>query len=417
MGERDGYIYFLAINNGAAVGWGSRAWPEMGTTLNFPNGVAIAAGNPIGIGCDTNGVLHSTEDDLAVYAPNTFRKIVGVASGTNQLIALQDNGTVYAWPTRTGSRVIVNVPPDLNDVVAIASGATFGLALKGDGTVVQWGSKSEVPPSATNVVKIVAGGDTAIAIRSDGTIVKWGGTVLLPSDLSGVIDAATAGDVIAIIQKPGEHNHVQLTTSTLRDNVTMHVRAGRKFALEFSSDGLYWYSVMPPFIATSDTETREIDASIILPFRRLRQVGAKVTPYIVSGVISGFYFEDGGAGYEDPPAVRFLDSAGVGATATAKVSNGVVVGITLQNPGQNYSRQTVVQIDPPPPVPTSLQFAPSAFRIVGTLFPGVSYKLRRSADLVNWTPVADPITATNRSALDITIDADSAAFFNLQELP
>lgn len=56
---------------------------------------------------------------------------------------------------------------------------------------------------------------------------------------------------------------------------------------------------------------------------------------------------DGGAGYSQPPAVRLLGGGGSGAEAVATVSNGVVTWIEVFNPGNNYTSEPVVEIDPP----------------------------------------------------------------------
>jgi FtsP/CotA-like multicopper oxidase with cupredoxin domain len=65
-------------------------------------------------------------------------------------------------------------------------------------------------------------------------------------------------------------------------------------------------------------------------------------------VLTGFALQSGGSGYTTPTVV-LTGGAGTGATATARVSNGVVLGLVLTNPGTGYtSAPTVTLRDPSP---------------------------------------------------------------------
>lgn len=57
----------------------------------------------------------------------------------------------------------------------------------------------------------------------------------------------------------------------------------------------------------------------------------------------------GGNGYTTTPAVTFSGGGGTGASATATVSNGAVVSITMNNAGSGYTNAPKVAIAPPPP--------------------------------------------------------------------
>ena len=74
-----------------------------------------------------------------------------------------------------------------------------------------------------------------------------------------------------------------------------------------------------------------------------------VTGTPVSGVtLNGFSVTSGGSGYTTP-AVILTGGGGTGATATARVSNGVILGLVLTNPGTGYtSAPTVTFKDPSP---------------------------------------------------------------------
>jgi len=63
---------------------------------------------------------------------------------------------------------------------------------------------------------------------------------------------------------------------------------------------------------------------------------------------SNFVVQSGGSGYTTP-AVLLMGGGGSGATATSRVSNGVIIGIVLTNPGTGYtSAPDVVFRDPSP---------------------------------------------------------------------
>jgi FtsP/CotA-like multicopper oxidase with cupredoxin domain len=65
-------------------------------------------------------------------------------------------------------------------------------------------------------------------------------------------------------------------------------------------------------------------------------------------VLSGFTLQNGGTGYTTPH-VSLVGGGGTGATAAARVSNGVVTGITLTNAGTGYTTAPTVYIRDPSP--------------------------------------------------------------------
>jgi len=56
---------------------------------------------------------------------------------------------------------------------------------------------------------------------------------------------------------------------------------------------------------------------------------------------------NGGSGYSSPPTVSIVGGGGLGATATATLTGGVVTSITVVSPGSNYTAVPAVIIDPP----------------------------------------------------------------------
>jgi FtsP/CotA-like multicopper oxidase with cupredoxin domain len=74
-----------------------------------------------------------------------------------------------------------------------------------------------------------------------------------------------------------------------------------------------------------------------------------VTGTPVSGVtLNGFSVTSGGSGYTTPHVV-LSGGGGTGATATARVSQGVVIALTLTNPGTGYTSAPAVTLKDPSP--------------------------------------------------------------------
>jgi len=64
--------------------------------------------------------------------------------------------------------------------------------------------------------------------------------------------------------------------------------------------------------------------------------GAKITPVITGGVITGFTVVSGGSGYTSAPTITIKGGNGTGATATAVITDGVVTGVTISSGGSGY---------------------------------------------------------------------------------
>jgi FtsP/CotA-like multicopper oxidase with cupredoxin domain len=64
--------------------------------------------------------------------------------------------------------------------------------------------------------------------------------------------------------------------------------------------------------------------------------------------LTGFAVQSGGSGYTTP-AIVLTGGAGTGATATARVSNGVIIGLVLTNPGTGYTSAPTVTVRDPSP--------------------------------------------------------------------
>jgi alpha-tubulin suppressor-like RCC1 family protein len=126
--------------------------------------------------------------------------IAKIAAGNYHSLALQSDGTLWAWGYNgsgelgngtNGGPVNVPVAVSINSaVVEIAVGNGVSLALKNDGTVYSWGFNNEgelgngitggisnVPVQVfglTSVIAIAEGTFHGLAVKSDGTVWGWG---------------------------------------------------------------------------------------------------------------------------------------------------------------------------------------------------------------------------------------------------
>ncbi len=181
-----------------------RNWLRTSRTLNTICAVALFTALPTFAGTSVQAWGTYYVNDwgyIPMYLPDGLTNIVGVAAGSDHVLALRQDGTVAAWGTcyfPWGFQPAI-VPAGLSNVVALAAGEGQSLALRADGTVVQWNAYGleTVPAGATNVVAIAAGGygynEPCLAVRADGSVVAWGDNALVPASLSNAVAVAAGG--------------------------------------------------------------------------------------------------------------------------------------------------------------------------------------------------------------------------------
>jgi hypothetical protein len=128
--------------------------------------------------------------------------------------------------------------------------------------------------------------------------------------------------------------------------------------------------------------------------------GATASAIVTNGFVVGTTITSGGSGYTNTPQVQFIGGGGSGATATAVVSGGVVVGITITDAGFGYTNPPSVLINPPYiPCPV-LTIAPASSLVFSGLTVGDVYQPQEvtgwywSNDLASFTATSASYTQT-----------------------
>jgi alpha-tubulin suppressor-like RCC1 family protein len=218
-----GGAHSMALNElGDLWAWGSNQDGQLGdgtfTSVSVPKkifsnaAVAVAAGNghSMMLGglftIDVNTVGQGAYGQLGTgsSASTTWgtvgivSNVTAIAAGANHSLALQSDGTVWAWgandkgqlgdatTTQRGAPVQVY---NLTNITTIVAGGGHNLALKSDGTVWAWGANdfgqlgdgtttnrtaAIAISGLTGIVSIGAGAFHSYAIKGDGTVYAWG---------------------------------------------------------------------------------------------------------------------------------------------------------------------------------------------------------------------------------------------------
>lgn len=207
----------------------------------------------------TASVVSNAQAALAADEPIqvTGLSLSTISAGVGHSLALNNDGTVWAWGDNSEGQLGNNDSQLLNsatpvqvgkfaDVIAVAAGGAHSLALSKDGTVWAWGNnefgqagygqvdqfkKSYVPRQVqdlTDVVAIAAGMDYSLALKSDGTVWAWGnnenGNLGRPS--SSLITTTPVQ-----VEVDGYGNKLTDVTK---------ISAGSNFALALKKDGTVW---------------------------------------------------------------------------------------------------------------------------------------------------------------------------------
>ena len=187
-----GESYSIAVKaDGSVWTWGNNSDGQLGDNTNSFKNLPVQVIGPGGTGF--------------------LSGVAKVAAGSNFVLALKNDGTVWAWGNNNNGRLGDNTeiarwnPIQVKDATGaafltgineIAASSVNSLALKNDGTVWAWGwngngqlgdgtnsDKATIPVQVvdsvgvgylSNVSKIAAGGSHCLALKNDGSVWSWG---------------------------------------------------------------------------------------------------------------------------------------------------------------------------------------------------------------------------------------------------
>ncbi|MBF0451596.1 MAG: carboxypeptidase regulatory-like domain-containing protein [Candidatus Magnetomorum sp.] len=181
-----GFFHSIALDDiGSVWAWGRNDFGQLG---------------------DGSFALHHQPMPVKNADGSNFQGVVAIASGSNFVLALTNDGDVWAWGDNTsgqlatgstGVETSLTYPTRVNIPVpcqAIAAGDQHALALTRDGHVLAWGANtygqlgigsqlSTTTPTSViledesllaNVQAIAAGDEHSMAILADGHVMTWG---------------------------------------------------------------------------------------------------------------------------------------------------------------------------------------------------------------------------------------------------
>jgi len=276
--KSDGTVWAWGENGSGQLGNGGTA--NSSTPVKVPGltgVIAISAGNRHSLalksngevwawGCNDygelgNGGTTSSSTPVKVSDQTGLTGVTAIAAGTENSIALKNDGTVWAWGEyysgQDDGATILVAPMKvsvLTDVTAISAGGSHPTALKSDGTVWAWGwngfgllgdgSNEEVRSAPvkvsdqtglTDAIAISAGGNHSLALKSDGTVWGWG------ADLNGQLD----WDGILYNNIPVQVFGLHLRSLKLSEGSTDRTSdTSAKIGFTASLDGIAYYVVL-----------------------------------------------------------------------------------------------------------------------------------------------------------------------------
>ena len=227
-GVAAGYYHTLALlSDGTLRSWGNNAFGELGY--------------------DTGGPTGTTNQPRTSPGPIVnFSNVKAVTAGAGFSVALKNDGTAWAWGNNNdgelgdGSTTNRTTPVQVNGlpagIVSLSAGTFHVLALRNDGAVWAWGNDQDgelgdngvgykTSPvqviNLTGVKAIAARGDHSLALKTDGTVWAWG------SNSSGQLGDGTHNNRRTPVQVNGLNGVIDITAS-----------GGGSFAVK--SDGTVW---------------------------------------------------------------------------------------------------------------------------------------------------------------------------------
>ena len=230
-------IQVSVIKSGALV-------KPMTITVNSTQVILKADGTVWSYGLNANGELGTgtkvDNDNLAQVKFGTNAKIVEISAGENHVLALDENGIVWAWGNNNyyqlGNNVVSNssepIKVDLAEkIVKISAGYNSSFAITESNNLVVWGLNTngelgignyenrKLPTSVENIKNVLdvkAGKSHAILVTTDGFVYTTGnnsfGSLTGTEYKRNIFEKVESLENVAFISA-GEYHNLALTTS------------------------------------------------------------------------------------------------------------------------------------------------------------------------------------------------------------
>ncbi len=250
--DYSGQLWAWGNNHDGELGIGSfidQSYPQQVGSGN--NWISVAAGKYFTIALQADGSLWgwglnsnyqlglgntSSGHNTPVQIGSTSDHWKSIAVGSGHVLALKDDGSIYAWGLNDQGQVGDNGYPAVRKSYikvssgpykTISAGDHHSLAIKADGSLYAWGdnSKGELSFTSSTTRKLTpshvgsgkdwqyisAGGYYSIALKADGSLVTWGsngsGQLGIGNNTANQYAAVkpfqTSGDAFATDSKPG----------------------------------------------------------------------------------------------------------------------------------------------------------------------------------------------------------------------
>jgi alpha-tubulin suppressor-like RCC1 family protein len=178
----------------AAAGFSSYALKADGTLWAWGEGSLGQLGNGLSI---------RQNQPVAVSNPNPFGRWLAISAGSDHVLALQADGSLWSWGSNasgqlgqgaqpadpsTPAQILTGLFTD-NDWSAVAAGGGHSLALKADGTLWSWGDNASGQLGIGSLVSqnlpvpvgsdhdwsgLAAGALHSLALKKNGSLYSWG---------------------------------------------------------------------------------------------------------------------------------------------------------------------------------------------------------------------------------------------------
>ena len=231
----------------------------------------ITSGNPgtlLGWGNNAYGQVGdgSTQDRLQPTPVLTLQNVTEFSAGQYHVLALQSNGSVYAWGDNTNGQLGFSGPPFFSpnptivtfaglplgvQIKQVAAGGQFSVAVDtagnvwtwGDNTYGQLGDDSVIPHSAptqiagiAGVEGVVAGENHVLALLSDGTVWAWGYNLRGQLGVGDGTDRWVPTQVVDPTDSTGFLTSVEALAAGAMHSVALKTD-GKVYAWGFNADG------------------------------------------------------------------------------------------------------------------------------------------------------------------------------------